>query len=591
MTMHVVLVGTEREENLSLRYLASALRQAGHSVSLARFDSPEHQAGVVQQTRLEHPGMVGLSLVFQARGREFFDLARALRRAGYEGHITAGGHFATFAYEPILRDLPELDSIVRQEGEQTIVELAEALQCGGDTDDIARIPGMVVRAPEGGPIVAAPRQKVDDLDTLPFPVRDTPPELHLGVPTGYLVGSRGCYAACDYCCISAWHKAAPGKRYRVRTVESIGAEMALLYHGRGVRNFVFHDDNFFLPTVAQSRERCAALRAEVQRRKLDGIGFVVKLRPDDCDRENLLILRDIGLLQAFIGIDNTSQRQLRSLGRQATVADLEASLDLLGELGMYCAYNLLLFDAYTTLEDVAANLRFLRRNLAHPFNWCRVEVYAGTELEKRYESEGRLHGDYLGRGYDMDDPRAQLMFDLLLPAIYDRNFDPRGLSNLNTGLGYHRQLLKHFYPGRCSAGLSGRVQGAIMAVNRNSLDLLEQAYEFAQDVDLEQRSAIDRFAAQFRRGSLSEQQTLTRRVEGMLGEIEGRAGDRFEAPIQAQLEEGGALSRRGLLVALGMGFLGLLTGCADPAPPPMDRKTPEDTEPAAKPRPKGTGKG
>ena len=35
--MHVLLVGPEFEENLSLRYLAAALRQAGHTASLARF--------------------------------------------------------------------------------------------------------------------------------------------------------------------------------------------------------------------------------------------------------------------------------------------------------------------------------------------------------------------------------------------------------------------------------------------------------------------------------------------------------------------------------------------------------------------------
>ena len=53
--MHVLLVGPEFEENLSLRYLAAALRQAGHTASLARFDSPEYLEGVVQQVRREQP--------------------------------------------------------------------------------------------------------------------------------------------------------------------------------------------------------------------------------------------------------------------------------------------------------------------------------------------------------------------------------------------------------------------------------------------------------------------------------------------------------------------------------------------------------
>src|SRR5437879_7414437 len=66
-SMHVVLVGPEFEENLSLRYLAAALRQAGHTAGLARFDSPEYLEGVDQQVRREQPAVVGLWMVFPMR--------------------------------------------------------------------------------------------------------------------------------------------------------------------------------------------------------------------------------------------------------------------------------------------------------------------------------------------------------------------------------------------------------------------------------------------------------------------------------------------------------------------------------------------
>src|ERR1044071_2742415 len=116
--MHVILVGPEFEENLSLRYLAAALVAAGHTTSLARFDSAEHSEGVIAQALREKPGIVGLSMVFQVRAREFMELARDLKRAGFPGHVTAGGHFATFAADELLKSVSELDSIVRQEGQQ-----------------------------------------------------------------------------------------------------------------------------------------------------------------------------------------------------------------------------------------------------------------------------------------------------------------------------------------------------------------------------------------------------------------------------------------------------------------------------------------
>src|SRR5207247_1628707 len=121
---------------------------------------------------------------------------------------------------------------------------------------------------------------------------------------------------------------------------------------------------------------------------------------------------------------------------------------------------------------------------------------AGTELEKRFAREGRLRGDYLGADYAVDDPRAGLLYDLLLPAFYYRNFDYYGLSNLNIGLGYHRQLLRHFYPERADPALLDRAQALIEVVNASALDLMERACAFVRDADLNDRAAIDRFGEQ-----------------------------------------------------------------------------------------------
>jgi anaerobic magnesium-protoporphyrin IX monomethyl ester cyclase len=569
--MRVLLVGPEFEENLSLRYLAAALRQAGHTARLARFDSPEYTEGVVEQVLREQPGIVGLSMVFQVRAREFYALARALRAAGYRGHITAGGHFATFACAEILRDLPEMDSIIRQEGEASLVELADALADdgrGGPPHDLAAIPGLVARGAQGEIRMAPPRHQTGDLDSLPFPARDTPPELHLGVPTAFLVSSRGCYADCDYCSIFAWHEAASGKRYRLRAPASIGAEMAWLYHERGIRFFVFHDDNFFLPTAAANRKRFEALRGEFERRGLEGIGLMLKLRPNDCDHDNLRLLKEIGLLRVFVGIENASGRQLRSLGRDSTVEDAQACLDMLREMGIYATFNILLFDPYTTLDDVAANLRFMRANLGTPFNWCKVEPYAGTALLRRYAQEGRLRGDYLGHDYAMDDPRARLLYDLLLPASYYRNFDYYGLANTNIGLGYHRQLLRHFYPDRCAPDLWRRAQAVVEAINGDTLSLLERALAFARKVRPDDRAAIARFGERLKRDSFRAQHRLSARAEAILREIERAAGVRVEAPVGRSEafrplapSPPGPLSRRSLLAVLTGGLAWVLAGC------------------------------
>lgn len=522
--MSVLLVGPEFEENLSLRYLASSLQSAGHRWAMARFDSREYLDGVVDQALREKPDIIGLSMVFQVRAREFFELARMLRSSGYRGHITAGGHFATFAYEDVLRDVPEIDSIIRQEGEQTLVELADALAAGAPESDLGRIPGLVLRRADGTLGVAERRQQVADLDRLPHPARSDSPELHLGVPTSFLVGSRGCYADCDYCSIFAWHEAAFGKRYRMRNVANIADEMAGLYRRLGTRFFVFHDDNFFLPTAAANLKRFRALRAEIEARGMTGIGLMLKLRPNDCDPEVMAELKAMGLTRAFVGIENASQRQIRSLGRDSTVEDVNACLRMLRDLEVYTTFNILLFDPYTTLDDVQENIAFLRENSFFPFNWCKVEPYAGTALQQRYAREGRLQGTYLGHDYTMEEPRTRLAYDLLLPAFHFRNFGYYGLANLNIGLGYHLQLLKHFYPDRCSLAIRSEADDVIRAINLDTLDLLQRTVDFARSTSLSDERGISLFREQLKRDSYAAQHQLSERVESVVSSIEAAAG-------------------------------------------------------------------
>ena len=128
----IALVGPEIEENLSLRYLASSLLPHGFRSEIIGFnrDADFGDALAAILGAPEPPLVVGISLAFQWRAADFLAFAVALRERGYRGHLTLGGHFATFASLEILRDFPEVDSIVRQEAEGTMVALAQALAAG-----------------------------------------------------------------------------------------------------------------------------------------------------------------------------------------------------------------------------------------------------------------------------------------------------------------------------------------------------------------------------------------------------------------------------------------------------------------------------
>jgi radical SAM superfamily enzyme YgiQ (UPF0313 family) len=232
--MDVLLVGAELEENLALRYLGAALREAGHVPHYARFDHAGHAAAVREVAARVKPGIVGLSMTFQFRAKEFGALAGLLKDAGYRGHVTGGGHFPTFAFEACLETFSGLDSVVRHEGEQTIVELASALDKGGGRTALAAIRGLAFRADDGAVVVNEARPLAKDLDALPFPERFGEPQLHLGIPAAFLVGARGCFGHCTFCCIHAYLKSAGGPKYRMRSPTNVADEMMELRRKRGV---------------------------------------------------------------------------------------------------------------------------------------------------------------------------------------------------------------------------------------------------------------------------------------------------------------------------------------------------------------------
>jgi radical SAM superfamily enzyme YgiQ (UPF0313 family) len=478
--MRILLVGPEREENLSLRYLSGSLLAAGHESHLVTFDSLEDLPMVVERARgIE---AIGLSLCFQARAREFLALAAALKLFVPKATIVVGGHYATCAAEELLAHHPDLDVIVLHEGERTLVELADARF---DSARFPEIAGLAYRV-DAQVRRSAPRPKITELDALPFPDRRGPERRHAGVPTAYLMGSRGCYSSCDYCCIATLHRVAPGPNFRQRSVENITDEMAALYHERGVRQFVFHDDNFLVPSVRRNHERLDAFAAAWAARGMKKIGFTLKCRPSEVDRSVFEKLIGMGLLRVFLGIESGSAQGLDSIGRHgsgrgrdADLADGEAALRLCQELKLSTQYTLMCFHPNATVETVREDLAFFRRHLQHALNFCRVETYAGTPIEARLRAEGRGRGNYLARTYTISDPAIERAAQVATRLFQRRCWANDSLMELTIGLDYLASVLTHYHSGPGLVEARNQVQAFTLRVNRDLVTLLDELLQVA----------------------------------------------------------------------------------------------------------------
>lgn len=445
MDAWIALVGPELEENLSLRYLAGSLRRAGFGAEIFAFNQGSQLPELVKRlTTGTPPLLVGLSLSFQWRAHDVMALAMGLRAAGYRGHLTGGGHFGTFAALEILGDFPEFDSLCRQEAETTIVELAQHLERGTSWHGLA---GLSLRGADGlarlNELRAAP-----ELTTLPWPVRDGAPAEAFGHRIAPLVSSRGCYANCSFCCIAAWHEQAlPGKRYRVRPLEDVADEMALLHHERQIEIFVFHDDDFFLPNGAKNLERLNGLADLLEARGVQRFATVVKARPTDVQPGVFEVLqRRLHCIRAYVGIESDSDQGLETLRRWAQSKHNHHALQQCDELGLYVSFNLLIFDPDTTLETLEHNLAFLEKWAQVPFNFGRVELYAGTPLLQRMLAEGRARGDWMQWDYSLHDPSIERAFKLAMGAFEARNFSADAVVTTAMGLRADVEVVRRFHP-------------------------------------------------------------------------------------------------------------------------------------------------
>jgi anaerobic magnesium-protoporphyrin IX monomethyl ester cyclase len=424
-TADVVLVGYQDQGNLGMGYLASTLQQHGYSVALCEVrDGPEEITAVVRRLK---PQLVGFSLIFQYFLPEFRCVAIALRRAGIRTHFTMGGHYASLCTEDALREFPELDSIVRYEGELTLVDLVHRIEAGDEwrsTPGIAYLDDRVMRESET-------RALVQNLDELPHPYRPFPPEKILALSTLPLLASRGCARRCSFCSIHTFYRTAPGKVVRVRKPPMVIEEMLELNRDFGARVFLFQDDDF--PLWGRAGRRWAdELTAGMHESGLaDNAIWKISCRAEYVEPELFQQLREAGLFLVYMGIESGVEAGLEILHKQLTVEQNRAGVRVLKDADLLFSYGFMLFDPSSTFDSVRENLVFLREIVGDgsaAATFCRMLPYGGTPIRDLLQAEGRLRGDVTHPDYDFLDLRLNDFYSKLHRAAQPW-LDKGGLSH------------------------------------------------------------------------------------------------------------------------------------------------------------------
>jgi len=144
---------------LGLLYVGGALIDAGHDVRLidAEF-GPMPLAHILDQIMAAAPQAVLFGHSGSTSAHPVIcEITRGLRARGFGATIVYGGVFPTYHWQDVLEAEPQIDVVVRGEGEETAPRLMAALAEGRPLDAIAGIAfrqGGIAFATRAAPMIA-----------------------------------------------------------------------------------------------------------------------------------------------------------------------------------------------------------------------------------------------------------------------------------------------------------------------------------------------------------------------------------------------------------------------------------------------------
>lgn len=472
----VVLVGYEDQDNLGLRYLSSRLREGGHRTKIVAFGKGADP--ILRAVREMDARVVGFSLIFQYMVPQFRAVMEELRRAGVTAHFTIGGHYASFEPEALLEAVPQLDSIVRYEGEDVILEIADCIANGRSCTGI---PGTVGQSPSG--LVHGPkRQGREDLDLLPWPDRDEIDYLHQPTPTASILGSRGCPWVCSFCSIITFYEGNGTKGRRRRDPKRVVDELEYLNRERGVRVVLWQDDDF-LAGGPNAVKWAHAVAGEAVRRGLqEGLRWKLSCRSDEVKAESIAPLAAAGLTHVYLGVESGTEEALRHFNKRLKPKTHLCARDVLREHNVTFDFGFMLLEPWSTLEMVEDNIRFLREFVgdgSSPATFCRMLPYVGTPAQTQLRNEGRFYQSEIEFGnlqadYDFLHPALDIFYSWMLRTFEQRNFTRTGTLNLLRILQFQTNLRPE------TRRLAPAVRAIVSADNGIVFDLLEAALDYCR---------------------------------------------------------------------------------------------------------------
>ena len=400
---------------LGLAYLAAYLKREGHDVAAMDMnyplDSPPRRylredSEVIETVQAFNPDVIGFSCYTHTRHNAYF-WAEVLKRHIPGVTTVFGGPHVSFLPEQILNRHPEVDYIIRFEGEIPFASFLRELENGTNMDGV---PSLAYRDAKGHPTVTERMGFIKDLDSLPDPdisvfyhadelmMQAKPVEgrsdLFQG-PMLHIMTSRGCPFGCKFCCSSHFW----GKGVRFHSPERVIEQIKMIRERwPTVRNVAFHDDTLTLKRSHVQRI-CELLLAENLKFR-----WTSWSRLDVLDADLLRLMKEAGCVYLKCGIESGTERGLKLVGKKIRLAEVPEKVQMIKDSGIVGAFSFILGIPGETTEEAYETIRMIRRlgvtreNLRVNF-W--TLIHPGTYFCREFEKK---HGQI-----DWDEPDSSIL--------------------------------------------------------------------------------------------------------------------------------------------------------------------------------------
>jgi radical SAM superfamily enzyme YgiQ (UPF0313 family) len=366
---------------LAILSLGAYLEQ--HGIEVEYFDERIHKKERFRELIRQRPLLIGLSTMTCFQIKNTLTLAKLARSIAPGVPLVWGGTHPSMMAEQTL-DSEYVDFVVKGEGEQTLLELVQALK--EDRKEFQGIDGLGWK--HNGKAILNNERDFLDINDLPFPYEGRGKDILLEYirrsgdtleNIGY-ESSRGCPHKCGFCYNVYFHK----NVCRVKNVEKVRSELMKL-KALGVNKMTFYDDTF----LAGKKEMMKSILPLLKEMDFE---WIANVRINTFNKTLLKQFKESGCVYLFFGVESPDDAVLKYIRKGQNRRMIDEGIEIVSKGDIPTLYSLIIGLPGETEEQMTRTLDFadeIRRR--HPGAEVPIQPYVPLPGTLLYE-EALKHG-------------------------------------------------------------------------------------------------------------------------------------------------------------------------------------------------------